>query len=155
MRSARQGQVKLHVEAPPDRVWSVVADLERMGEWSPECYKVEWLEGATSPAKPGARFRGKNRYGALRWSMTCEVESAEPGREVSWSTVQKGRKLVRWTYRMEPAGAGTDLTESFECIHLPLSATVAEDFLMRDRDRRREEAMRETLSRIKAAAERG
>jgi hypothetical protein len=54
---------------------------------------------------------------------------------------------------LEPAGGGTDLTESFECISLPLDARFAEDFLMRDRDRRREDAMRTTLERIKAALE--
>ena len=36
---------------------------------------------------------------------------------------------------------------------LPPTAAYAEDVLMRDRDRRREEAMRTTLKRIKDTAE--
>lgn len=53
----------------------------------------------------------------------------------------------------DPAGAGTDVTESFEVIRLPVTARLAEDVLRRDRDRRREEAMRTTLNRIKDLAE--
>jgi len=38
---------------------------------------------------------------------------------------------------------------------LPVTARLAEDVLMRDRDRRRQEAMRATLNRIKELAENG
>jgi len=85
--------------------------------------------------------------------MTCEVKTAEPASELAWSTVQRGRELVRWRYVCEPADGGTDLTESFDVVWLPPMARFAEDVLMRDRDRRREEAMRATLMRIKDIAE--
>ena len=155
MRSARSGQVQAHIDAPPQEVWALLADLEQMGRWSPECYRVQWLGGATSPATPGARFQGWNRFGWMRWSMTCEVKTADPGRELAFSTIQRDRELVRWRYRLGPAGDGTDVIESFEVIWLPFTARLAEDVLMRDRDRRREEAMRATLSRIKDLAENG
>ena len=45
------------------------------------------------------------------------------------------------------------MIESFQVIWLPFNARLAEDLLMRDRDRRREEAMRTTLNRIKDFAE--
>jgi uncharacterized protein YndB with AHSA1/START domain len=153
MKSARHGQVEIQVDAPPESVWRVVADLDRMGEWSPECYRVRWLDGASSPAKAGARFKGWNRYGRMKWSMTCEVTSAEPGREVAWSTIERGRELVRWTYRFDPVDDGTRVTESFDCLWLPFKARLAEDLLMRDRDQRRRDSMRATLERIKAVAE--
>ena len=153
MRTAAHGSVSVHMAAPPETVWAVLADLEHMGEWSPECYRVRWLDGSRSPAAPGARFRGWNRYGLLRWSMTCRVKTAEPGRELSFATVKGDRELVTWAYRLAPADGGTDVTESFEVHWLPLTGRVAEDRLMPDRDRRREEAMRATLGRIKASAE--
>lgn len=153
MRSARTGQATIHIDASPEEVWAILSGLERMGEWSPECYRVEWLDGAGSPAQPGARFKGWNRYGFLRWSMTCEVKTAEPGREISWATVRGDRELVIWRYRLQPAADGCDLTESFEVRWLPPTAVLAEDFLMRDRDRRRGEAMRATLDRIKKTSE--
>lgn len=106
MPSARTDDARIHVDALPESVWDLLADLERMGEWSPECYQVRWLGGASSPAKPGARFKGSNRSGRLKWSMTCEVKTAERGRELSWSTMRKNKEIVRWTYRMEPADSG-------------------------------------------------
>lgn len=63
--------------------------------------------------------------------------------------------MVTWTYRLQPSDGGVDLAESFEVRWLPLSARVGEDFLMRDRDRRREQAMRTTLERIKSLVESG
>lgn len=151
MVSARHGTVHAHVDAPPEAVWALLADVERMGEWSPECYRVAWLGGVSTPATPGARFKGWNRYGPLRWTMTCEIKTADPGKEISWCTTQKDRDLVRWTYRLRPADGGTEVVESFDVIWLPFTARLAEDYLMRDRDRRREEAMRTTLEHIGAA----
>jgi hypothetical protein len=129
MRSARHGEVQAHIAAPPQKVWALLANLDQMSQWSPECYRVQWLDGASSPATPGARFKGWNRFGWLRWTM------------------------VRWRYLLEPANGGTDLIESFQVIWLPFTARLGEDVLMRDRDRRREEAMRTTLNRIKDVAE--
>ena len=94
MRSARHGQVQAHIDAPPQQVWALLANLDQMGRWSPECYRVQWLDGASSPATPGARFKGWNRFGWMRWTMTCQVKTAEPGRELAFSTIQRERELV-------------------------------------------------------------
>jgi uncharacterized protein YndB with AHSA1/START domain len=153
MASARRGEVSVHIDAPPDQVWSLVANLDRMGEWSPECHRVTWLDGGTSPASAGSRFKGHNRWGPVRWSMTCEVQSVEPGREISWSTTNRTRELVRWIYQFEPEDEGTKITESFEVKWLPPSARIFEDFVMIHRDFHRQQAMTATLQRIKAAAE--
>ncbi len=153
MVSARHGTVTKRIRASADEIWVLLAHLERMGEWSPECYRVTWIDGATSPAKPGARFKGRNRWGPVRWSMTCEVKSAEPGREICWTTIQRGRDLVSWRYELVPDGDETIVTESFEVHWLPPMARVFEDVLMVNRDRDRAQAMQVTLERIKAAVE--
>src|SRR6516164_8358053 len=54
----------------PGRIYGLVSDLPRMGEWSPECERVEWT-GTTTVAAEGARFVGRNRGGPfrlMRWS---------------------------------------------------------------------------------------
>jgi hypothetical protein len=47
--------VTTQIEAPATTVWALVADLPRMGEFSPENDGATWLKGATS-ATVGARF---------------------------------------------------------------------------------------------------
>jgi hypothetical protein len=54
-----QGSEQIQINASPERVYALVADLTRMGEWSPECQRVEWDERATGPAE-GATFTGYN-----------------------------------------------------------------------------------------------
>jgi len=52
-----QGSVTVHIDAPAERVWELVSDITRIGEFSPETFEAEWLDGADGP-RAGARFRG-------------------------------------------------------------------------------------------------
>ena len=87
--------------------------------------------------------------------MMCQVKSAEPARELAFSTIQRDRGLVRWRNCLEPAGDGAGLIASFQVIWLPRTARLAEDVLTRDPDMRRQDAMRATLNRIKDLVENG
>ena len=54
-----RAEVTLHMDAAPDRVWGLVSDITKMGEYSPEVIEAEWIDGATGPAVgaalPGSR----------------------------------------------------------------------------------------------------
>ena len=72
------------VGAAPERIYDLVADLPRMGEWSPECLSVEWEGGTCGPAE-GASFVGHNRggpRGLMKWSRRGRVLVADPGRQI-------------------------------------------------------------------------
>ena len=71
------------INAPADRVWAMVSDLPRMGEWSPENAGGKWLGGATGP-KSGAKFRGLNRIGKRKWNTMVTVVVADPGRRFTF-----------------------------------------------------------------------
>lgn len=98
--------------AAPDAVYALVSDLPRMGELSPENDGGRWLGGATGPAV-GARFKGRNRNGWRRWSTTATVRAADPGREFTFEVAFWGIPVSRWSYRIEPAGEGCTLTETW------------------------------------------
>ena len=66
------GSNTVEVAASPAQVWSVLADVRRVPEWSHECHHVAWLGGATEGAV-GARFKGSNRVGRVRWARPCTV----------------------------------------------------------------------------------
>ena len=61
-------------------VYGLVADVTRMGEWSPETTSCRWRRQAGG-AEVGARFRGANRNGWHRWVTVCRGTAAEPGSE--------------------------------------------------------------------------
>ena len=146
-------QVSVHIEAPPERIYEIVTDIANMGRLSPECTGGRWLDGATGPAV-GARFKGSNKRGFARWSTTNEVVEAEPGRVFSFETQQSA---ARWTYRLEPEGAGTRVTESRALFkERPKVAVVFTKLLLGGEEGHDEElrkGMEQTLQRVKELAE--
>lgn len=159
------------IAAEPERIWQLVTDVTRMGEWSPVTYKCEWLDGATE-AKVGARFKGFNKMPPARWWTVCEVTAAERGRVFEFVTVDVSapfsigvkapREMTRWRYEFEPQGGGTRVTESYVVHHTPPLLAIPEKLARaigasRSVDRRRAKTnlgMEETLRRLKEAAER-
>ncbi len=145
--------VTVHMAAPPDAVWELVSDVTRIGEYSPETFEAEWLDGATGPAV-GARFRGhvkRNGKGPVYWT-TCTVTTSEPGREFAFGVGSENKPLNVWRYQLEPAGDGTDVTESFQLADtLPLRIYWA--LLGWARGKTNRDGMRTTLERMRAEVE--
>lgn len=141
--------------APPERVWALVSDVTNTGRFSPETFEAEWLDGATGPAI-GVRFRGHVRRNGKRWLVywsTCTITQCEPGRVFAFEVDLVGRtRAVEWSYRLEPIGDGTRVTESFELLHF-LGSRLYRTFGARARTRTNMANMRATLERIKVAAE--
>jgi hypothetical protein len=151
MQKGEGAAVSVHMDAPPERVYTVVTDVSRMGEWSPETTKCEWIDGATGPAV-GARFKGTNKRGILTWSTKPKVVAADPGREFAFDVGED----TRWTYRFEAEGTGTKVTESFEMLRdLRWYYALVEKWIMRVKDRKAdlERSMGVTLDRIKKVVE--
>lgn len=147
--------VSTRIEAPASKVYDMVADLTRMGEWSPETRKVTWLDGATGPAA-GARFKGTNRNGPSRWSTTCTIVAADPARELAWDVAYLGMPVARWTYRFEPDGTDAcTVTEAWTDKRGLTMRLLAVGTFALNRAERNREGMEETLRRLKAAAEAG
>jgi uncharacterized protein YndB with AHSA1/START domain len=144
------GEATVRIEASPEAVYDLVADITRMPEWSPETYRAEWRPGWTS-AVTGARFRGWNKMGPIRWFTEPVIDVADRGRELAFTTGLVGRgRLTTWRYRFAPTsdGTATDVTESWE-EHLELLGKV----LPKKRIEQLHAGMQQTLARIKAAAE--
>jgi hypothetical protein len=53
MQTLDHDQVTLHIDAPPDVVHALVANVTRTPEFSPEIQRCTWLDGATGPAVGG------------------------------------------------------------------------------------------------------
>ena len=145
--------VTVHMKATPDAVWSLVSDVTRIGEFSPETFEAEWLAGATGPAV-GARFRGhvnRNNKGVKYWTE-CAVTDAVPGKVFAFDVVVGSRVVTSWRYEIEPAGDGVDVTESFALDQNP-ATRVYWLLLGWARGRTNREGMRTTLNRIRDVVE--
>lgn len=146
-------EARTHIEAAPEVVYDLVADITRMGEWSPENTGGEWLDGASGPAV-GARFKGKNkRKGG--WSTKCTVTAAERGREFAFDV---GKGETRWRYQISPAGGGTDVVESFEIVKEPGAlgrwfTKMGTGLPWSEREADMVRGMETTLANLKSAAE--
>jgi uncharacterized protein YndB with AHSA1/START domain len=146
--------VSREIKAPPDAIYRMVADLPRMGEWSPECERVEWTKGATGPAV-GATFKGHNRNGSRSWSTHGEVVVADPGREFAFEVRSVfNLPVARWGYRFEATDGGTTVTESTVDRRSWLMRTAGRLATgVADRTERNRETMEKTLEQLAAAAE--
>jgi Polyketide cyclase / dehydrase and lipid transport. len=155
MNKGTIGKVTTNIGASPEVLYELVSDVRRMGEWSPECQRCVWIDGATGPVV-GARFKGSNAHGMARWSTKTKVVAAEPGHEFAFVTGHLGRDMTRWSYRFEPTSHGTIVTESFEMLaDMPWYFALGDRFLMGVKDRQAdlEKNMAETLQRLKSASE--
>jgi uncharacterized membrane protein len=104
-------QVRTWIDAPPDRVWEVVSDIELMPTMSQELQSIEWLDGATEPSV-GAGFVGHSKHEALgEWSTTSEVIECEPERVLAWAVEDPKNPTAIWRFRLEPKDGGTELSQ--------------------------------------------
>jgi hemerythrin-like domain-containing protein len=151
VRIPMNGRAAVSVEADIDEVWDVVRDVTRVGEWSHECVGAEWLDGA-SDARPGARFRGRNRAGLFKWGRVCEVLRSEPY-ELVWATVPSARypDSTEWRIALDKVDGGTQIVQEYRVVKAPkvLGALYA---LVIPAHRDRTEALADDLRRIGTVA---
>ncbi|HLX87502.1 MAG TPA: SRPBCC family protein, partial [Acidimicrobiales bacterium] len=152
--AAMHAAVTLHIDAEPDKVWGLVTDITRMGEYSPEVIEAEWMDGATGPAL-GARYRGhvrRNEKWPVYWT-TCQVTECTPGEVFEFAVLLGERPVNTWRYEFKASeGGGTDVTESFDLgdnlfmkVWRPLGGIL--------REKRNQRDMLHTLQQIKKVAE--
>lgn len=146
-------RVERTVAAKADKVWAMVADVTRMGEWSPETTGAQWAGDAAGPAT-GARFKGSNHQGTKSWKTDCQVTACEPGARFAFEVKAGPLKVARWTYDFRPEGETCVIAEQWEDLRGSLITFVAPFVTgVKDRASRNRETMVRTLDRLAAAAE--
>lgn len=91
----------IHIDAPPERVWSVMSDVERWHEWTASISKVELLDGSELRASSRARVTQPKLPQAV-WQVT----QLDPGRYFEWENRSPGLRSVGG-HGVEPDGDGT------------------------------------------------
>ena len=102
------------VDAPPGRIWEVLAAVEHMAEWYPEATRAEKLSGPD--AGVGREQRVNIKTGGRRGAVDTEVVEWDEERRVAFRRLREfagGKqaplfaKDVVTVVEIEPAGDGT------------------------------------------------
>jgi hypothetical protein len=157
MQTLDHDSVSIHIDAPAHAIYSTVSDVTRTPEFSPEILSCKWLDGATGPAV-GARFAARNKVpNRPAWTNKPIVTIVEPDSVFAFARTEKFAGTVEWTYRFEPDGDGTRVTESYD-VTRKLSPVgwfvIGVLFARRDRRTDLREGMGQTLQRLRETAER-
>lgn len=96
-------RVSRTLDAPPERVWSLVSDVAGSARWRRDVEKIE--------AVPGPDGRLRFTESSAQGSIPFEVVTQEPPRRQVVRIVDEGLPFGgTWTWTLEPQGAGTRIT---------------------------------------------
>lgn len=145
-------EASIDIDAPPERVWELVSDLERMSSWSPQVVRST-VDG--DEVGLGTTFVNENQQDDLTWSTNARVVRFDPPRDLAFKV--KENRLV-WSFGLNPLpGGGTRVVQRRESPDgiTDLSVEWTERYLggVEAFTERQRAGMQETLARLKRDAE--
>lgn len=144
------------IAAPPEKIWAMVTDMERYGEWSSENQGGYWRkndDGIPGTGSVGDMFVGVNRIGDDEWKAPVEIVERDEGRSFAFVTGGLEYNIALWRYQLDEIEGGTRLTENYE---LRTLSPRMKEHGQSEVDYRRENmisSIRATLTNLKTAAE--
>jgi hypothetical protein len=156
-----QGTERIEIAAPPEGIWTIVADVARHRELSGSGeIKVIRVDG---PIAVGATWEADESIKAVG-SFTARSECVvfDPPHEFSWKSYPPPIKKrnpdsvpdVTWWFRLAPQDGGTLLEHSFRVIEPKTGGLMMKTFyLVTRRASTIRKGMRRTLQNVKIAAE--
>jgi uncharacterized membrane protein len=119
--------ITIEINAPSDRVWSVMRDIERWSEWTPSITSIERLD--TGPFGVGSRalIRQPKSLPA-KW----EVTEMDEGKAFTWVTRRPGvMATARHSIEPAPGGSKASLLLEFSGFLGPLVARLTRNLCER------------------------
>ena len=110
--SPYRNEAKVIVERPAEVVYDLVADVSRMGRWSPVCTGGSYDDD-------GEWFTGTNDLNGSTWETRCRVVTAERGREFTFINhgLEGKTEMVKWGFHFRPLDdSRTEVTQTWEAL---------------------------------------
>jgi uncharacterized membrane protein len=98
-------RIGIEIQAPPDRVWAVMRDVERWPEWTPTVTSVRLLDRRALAVGSLAIIR-QPKLPPARWKVT---ELDDRGRSFTWVSWGPGIRVIA-QHGVEACGAGSRAT---------------------------------------------
>lgn len=116
----------IDIAAPPEKVWEVVMDPERLGEWVTIHRDVDRV--SDRPLKDGSTLRQELCVRHVHFHVRWTVEHAEPCEEAIWEGKGPARSKAHTIYRLSATdGGGTrfEYENEFKAPLGPLGAAAS------------------------------
>ncbi len=140
----------IDIDAPPERVWAVLNDLDRLGEWVEE--HRGFPEGAPGELREGVAYTQTVRAAGQDVDIAWRVVEHDEPRRLAFDGDGPAGSSATLRYVLEPRGDGATrmaYATSFELPGGPLGGIVGRAAAPGEDD------ARGTLDRLKALVERG
>ncbi|MBV8982407.1 MAG: SRPBCC family protein [Acidimicrobiia bacterium] len=92
----------MHVAAPPEAVWAIISDPERMLSFMSGV--TRWEVASDEPIGLGARYRMLFRVGSAEIGGLIEIVEFHPPRDMAWTSVTGLDQRGRWRVRQAAGG---------------------------------------------------
>jgi hypothetical protein len=147
------------IDAPLDRVWALVTDINVPAQFSNEFRGATWIDEGP---EMGARFAGRNWHKAMgEWETVSIVNRFEPMRVFGWCVTDLDEPSSTWWFELEQQAEGVRLSQRARMGPAPSGLSIAitampdkEERIVARRLEEFEANMRATLEGIKNLAER-
>jgi uncharacterized membrane protein len=97
-------ETSISINAPSERIWAVLIDVERWPEWTATMASVQRLDDGELRVGSRARIR-QPKLPVVVW----QVSDVQPGRSFTWRAGNPLSKAVAG-HEIEPEGAGCKVT---------------------------------------------
>jgi uncharacterized protein YndB with AHSA1/START domain len=142
----------IEIEAPPEEVWNLVMDPQRLGEWV--TIHRELGKVSDSPLKDGSTLEQTLCLRGINFHVRWKVAEADPPQLAVWEGKGPARSRTRTQYRLSDNGNGGtrfDYENHFKAPLGPLGAAASRALVGGISKRE----ANKTLEQLKALAERG
>jgi uncharacterized protein YndB with AHSA1/START domain len=94
----------IEIDAPPEKVWDVLMDPERLGDWVTIHREVDRV--SDRPLKDGSTLRQELCLRHVNFHVRWTVDEARPGELAVWDGRGPARSKAHSVYRLSPNGNG-------------------------------------------------
>jgi len=107
---------KIQVAAPPEKVFAVVSDLAKHGEWANPKAGLEVKPVSGGPTAVGSTFKSSQRFAGKHTGADIKVTEYTPSSRLAFDAVQAGKKPVNFTntFTFTPKDGGTLVERSID-----------------------------------------